>query len=316
MGGHFALGGLRPPLDTMKECAQKDYEISRMKEKLSTLECRIKAKEEIIEQLRGECKDKCMNIHTLESDMDELMTSLEEDDAHHVCDPVPETETHIVAKITEVMGNQMKILETMIEKSIDKKLLLFQTNPVTPEKPTYADIAKDNLRRRNEQVTREREKCLRKNNVIIHGRTDKEDENADKIFIANLMKHLRLENITPSMVTRIGGSGNGKNRPMKMTFVSARDKDRFMNELKLLKGNIEYTGISITADYTREERLLIKELVEKAKAANKKLSKDCDYTWKVRGTPDTGVEIKCIRKKTDCANTRQEKAENNGVRKI
>ena len=72
-----------------------------------------------------------------------------------------------------------------------------------------------------------------------------------------------------------------------MTFVIARDKDRFMNELKLL---------TIMADYTREERLLIKELVEKAKAANTKLSKDCDYTWKVRGTTDTGVEIKCIRK--------------------
>ena len=53
-----------------KECAQKDYEISRMKEKLSTQERRIKAKEEIIEQLRGDCKDKCMNIHTLESNMD------------------------------------------------------------------------------------------------------------------------------------------------------------------------------------------------------------------------------------------------------
>ena len=137
----------------------------------------------------------------------------------------------------------MKILETMIEKSIDKKLLRFQNNPVTPEKTTYADIAKDNLRRRNEQVTREREKCLRKNNAVIH-----------------LMKHLRLVHITPSIVTRIGVSGNGKNRPMKISFVSAWDKDRFMNELKLLKGNIEYTGISITADYTREERLLIKEL--------------------------------------------------------
>ena len=65
---------------------------------------------------------------------------------------------------------------------------------------------------------------------------------------------------------RCNGNGNGKNRPMKISFVSARDKDRFMNELKLLKGNIEYTGISITTDYTQEERLLIKELVEKAKA--------------------------------------------------
>ena len=62
---------------------------------------------------------------------------------------------------------------------------------------------------------------MQKSNAIIHGRTDKEDENADKIFIANLMKDLRLEHITPSMVTRIGGSGNGKNRPMKISFVSA-----------------------------------------------------------------------------------------------
>ena len=69
-----------------------------------------------------------------------------------------------------------------------------------------------------------------------------------------------------------------------------------MNNLKNLKGNDMYTGISITDDYTVSERMMIKEYANRAKEENKNETENSKYVWRVRGTPKNGLTIKKIMK--------------------
>ena len=58
-----------------------------------------------------------------------------------------------------------------------------------------------------------------------------------------------------------------------------------MENLKQLKGQEKYQGISVTDDHTIKNRKLIKDWIDKAKEANASEPADSPYQWKVRGTP-------------------------------
>ena len=77
---------------------------------------------------------------------------------------------------------------------------------------------------------------------------------------------------------------------MKLAFLNVREKNKFMQNLKNLKGKEQFKGISIRDDYTIAERNIIKEFVIKAKERNDK--EDEKYTWKVRGNPKRGLFLK------------------------
>ena len=74
---------------------------------------------------------------------------------------------------------------------------------------------------------------------------------------------------------------------MKLKFKSEDDKDIVMTRLK---------KISVTDDYTVEERQEIRKMVEKAKEKNRNDTKE--IVWKVRGTPKNGLELKWFPKRT------------------
>ena len=58
-----------------------------------------------------------------------------------------------------------------------------------------------------------------------------------------------------------------------------------------------YQGISVTDDFTIEERKKLKEMCEKAKKMNSE--NDGDFIWRVRGSPRTSLRfIKTPRKVT------------------
>ena len=48
-------------------------------------------------------------------------------------------------------------------------------------------------------------------------------------------------------------------RPMKVTLKNEEERDKVLNNLRNLKDKTLYKGISITPDYTQNERLLVKE---------------------------------------------------------
>ena len=68
-----------------------------------------------------------------------------------------------------------------------------------------------------------------------------------------------------------------------------------MDNLKNLRGKTDFAGISITDDYTLSERKMIRDFARKAKEANA-LAPDCDFTWRVRGSPKNGIGLKQVMK--------------------
>ena len=67
-----------------------------------------------------------------------------------------------------------------------------------------------------------------------------------------------------------------------------------MSNLKKLKGQTSYHGISVTEDYTLAERELINQYREEAKTMNAEENED--YYFAVRGSPRTGLSIKKLTK--------------------
>ena len=63
-----------------------------------------------------------------------------------------------------------------------------------------------------------------------------------------------------------------------------------MSKLWMLKNaGAQFGNISITHDYTLEERNLIRKWVAEAKRRNTHGTNE--YQWKVRGTPRTGLKL-------------------------
>ena len=63
---------------------------------------------------------------------------------------------------------------------------------------------------------------------------------------------------TPKLISRIGRSEDNKKKPIKVELQKELDKEKILNNLRNLKSNIEYKGISITEDYTISERQMLK----------------------------------------------------------
>ena len=78
---------------------------------------------------------------------------------------------------------------------------------------------------------------------------------------------------------------------------SEEHNDRIMANLKELKGEEQYKGISVTDDYTSKDRNMIKEWIEKAKKANEEEPTESQYEWKVQGTPKNGMRLKKFQKR-------------------
>ena len=63
---------------------------------------------------------------------------------------------------------------------------------------------------------------------------------------------------TPKLISRIGRSEDNKKKPIKVELQKELDKEKILTNLRNLKSNIEYKGISITEDYTTSERQMLK----------------------------------------------------------
>ena len=104
------------------------------------------------------------------------------------------------------------------------------------------------------------------------------------------MTILEIE-VVPTSVSRIGKRGS-KSRPIKLVMASINDKVELMKNLyKLKNAHVEFKTISITDDYTLEERQSIKDMVQKAKTKTENEGAG-QYVWRVRGTPKNGLELR------------------------
>jgi hypothetical protein len=147
---------------------------------------------------------------------------------------------------------------------------------------------------KNEELAEEAEKKRRECNLIIHGKEENGDD--DKLFVQNLNKQISVGSVKINQITRVGEIKANKIRPLKVVLSSPDEKNKVLYLMKNLKGNELYKGISVTDDYTINEREMIREFVKKAKKENEKEDKESNYIWRVRGCPKNGLTIKRLTK--------------------
>ena len=89
-----------------------------------------------------------------------------------------------------------------------------------------------------------------------------------------------------------------KKRPIKLIMNNEEEKDNIMSKLTNLKNaEDKFRRLSITDDYTQDERQSIKEWVEKSKLKNQEESSDSIFIWRVRGTRKNGHRLVRFTKK-------------------
>ena len=121
-----------------------------------------------------------------------------------------------------------------------------------------------------EEKKEEREHDQRKSNIIIHGATEgdsktkEEQDKDDKDFVEKLLKDASYK-ATPKYIGRIGFKTGERSRPLKVAFSTEKEKRNLFGNLKALKGIKSYEGVSISDDYTRAERDMIKTWSNQAK---------------------------------------------------
>ena len=137
-------------------------------------------------------------------------------------------------------------------------------------------------------------------NFLIHGAEEFGEESTaemkalDNDYIDHIIKQLGVQ-ATPESVIRVGVSNESKSRPLKVTMKTKADKQKIMSRLYRLKGTEEDFGkISITEDYTKTERDLIKSWNTDAK---KKSAEDDKYDFKIRGDPKNGLRLIRVKKR-------------------
>ena len=144
-------------------------------------------------------------------------------------------------------------------------------------------------------MNEENDKKNRENNLIIRGKQDISEED-DTAFFKDLIKELCIGAIHPTSIMRIGTKTTERTRPIKVTFKSYEDKYKMLNNLKALKGKEFYKSISVTHDFTLNEREMLNNFLRQAKEKNDMdTSENKDYKWKVWGSPKNRLFLKKVK---------------------
>ena len=163
---------------------------------------------------------------------------------------------------------------------------------------TNTDFRSIMIETRNEELAEESEKKLRSPNQILHGVNEasnndtSEAKKADEDFLNLFIGALETTLTTFKSVSRIGKSDPTRKRPIKVVMHNEEEKNKIMANLRNLKDQVAFKGLSVTDDYTVTERKMIKEWTDKVKENNDKESPDSNYIWRVRGTPKNGLRLK------------------------
>ena len=224
--------------------------------------------------------------------------------------PRVSADTDIVKLIEEKLNNGLTAIKVNVNQLIEEKIntIIEPTSIETKlnELRSYANVVGKSqnsnsvpndframmMANRNEELAEETEKKRRSTNFIIHGKHESTEAD-DKDSVDNLIKELQISSVVIKQVERIGQQSDNKKRPIKVTLKSEEERDKILNNLRNLKGKDNYKGVSVTPDYTQNERILVKEFYEKAKLRNtEEESNETNYIWRVRGTLKNGLSLK------------------------
>ena len=193
--------------------------------------------------------------------------------------------------------NMESTVSNIVEKKLEEKQI--GAGNKTYAQAVDADLAKhesttngqlvENLRNviresKNEEISEEKEKKKRERNVIIHGTEINTEIQEPTEYVNDLIKVISIGAVKPKSVKQIG---NTEKRPLHVEFLNTTDKSKFMRNLKYLKDKPEYKRVSITDDYTINERNLIRQVGEEAKEKNSQEDQAVNFVWRVRGSSKT-----------------------------
>ena len=173
---------------------------------------------------------------------------------------------------------------------------------------TYIDFRAIMEETKNVELVEEKEKELRSKNLINYGVEESSSDNkddaikSDDIYINNFIAALKVTSTVKS-ASRIGLPAQDKNRPIKVVMNMEEERNKILSNLRNLKGIPEHKTISITEDYTINERQIIKDSSDKAKEKNKNESPDSKFVWRIQVSPKHGPRLKRFlepTRATDC----------------
>ena len=200
-----------------------------------------------------------------------------------------------VAKIVDEklvnMGNKFQSLVKIPDK-IDESYKTFKEvltqNNSTNETANFKTIMNED---RNDQLVQERQRTLRSANLIVHGvaETNGVDSQKDEEFVDALFEKIGI-NSTPDSITRLGKAETSKIRPLRIKLANENEKEKVMSRLSNLKdAEPRFKQVSITPDFTQEEREIIRSWVDKAKEKNR--TENGNFVWRTRGSPKNGMRL-------------------------
>ena len=171
---------------------------------------------------------------------------------------------------------------------------------------SYADITKDELKKQEvsiksfikEEKEEDRWMNSTKCNIIVHGLGENKCENKEEQQVGDknyVEEEIRLRmGFKVNVVTaeRIGIRKDeifetNRWRPLKVILRNEEQKKQIMASVHKIDDNWDFR---ISDDFSKKERVIIKEWHRKAK---EKTNKDCEScVWKVRGSPRTKLYLK------------------------
>ena len=126
-------------------------------------------------------------------------------------------------------------------------------------------------------------------NIIIHGVKEDGTVSQSNPVVKELFETLEMKHHPTTSADRLGAKSQERIRPIRVTMESYERKQEFMTSLwRLKQGPKKFQKISITDDYTQEERREIKRWVDEAK---ERTQVDDGYVWKVRGSPKSKMRL-------------------------
>ena len=309
-----------------QELKKKDAKIDQLQEHILKLETELplllgKKKRRLSnDELKQQVSDsKDEQIHRLQNEIEKLKEKLGEPvDASSSNQNVEENNqstsicmnTDIIKLIEEKLSTGLTAIKVNVNQLIEEKINTIieptSTDTKSNELRSYANVVGKSqysnsvpndframmMANRNEELAEETEKKRRSTNLIIHGKHESTEAN-DKDSVDNLIKELQISSVVIKQIERIGQQSDNKKRPIKVTLKSEEERDKILNNLRNLKGKEQYKGVSVTPDYTQNERILVKEFYEKAKLRNaEEESNETSYIWRVRGTLKNGLSLK------------------------
>ena len=168
-----------------------------------------------------------------------------------------------------------RTINTLIDEKLDEKRTNIHHQKLSEELVQVSSQHHCDLRRDRES------------NIIVHGL--KEGETTDENMIKYIFEATKTE-YNPMELFRLGVKNPVKARPIMLRMKSKIDKQELMAKLWMLKdAKTKFTHLSITDDYTVEERKTIKAYVEESRKRNN--TRPMGFRWKVRGTPRQGMRL-------------------------